>query len=258
MPKIDVRRFRHPLRARRRARRPPRAGDSRHRIRVGRRASRHHALRRQHAAPRLSRSRPAARPPHGDELTIIYSDDRYVPADSDASNYHATRPLIDALGLPDTQVLRVRTELPLEEAARDYEQLPAHPVGVRRRHRPRPVGSGTRRAHRLSVPARAPAAIPRPPRHRRPTAGRDAGHQRDPRFPGERSRAALRGGRQRQARRNRGIRRAGPRHRRAARRGRLPARGAMDRAGLGAPRMRGAAGAWRGSPGHLPVPGRMA
>jgi 6-phosphogluconolactonase len=60
------------------------------------------------------------RPPHGDRLTIIYSDDRYVPADSDASNYHATRPLIDALGLPESQVLRVRTELPLEEAATDY------------------------------------------------------------------------------------------------------------------------------------------
>jgi 6-phosphogluconolactonase len=61
------------------------------------------------------------RPPHGDKLTIIYSDDRYVPADSDASNYHATRPLIDALGLPESQVLRIRTELPLEEAASDYE-----------------------------------------------------------------------------------------------------------------------------------------
>ncbi len=61
------------------------------------------------------------RPPHGERLTVIYSDDRYVPADSDASNYHASRPLLDALGLPDDQVLRVRTELPLEDAARDYE-----------------------------------------------------------------------------------------------------------------------------------------
>jgi 6-phosphogluconolactonase len=61
------------------------------------------------------------RPAHSDDLTIIYSDDRYVPADSDASNYHATRPLLDALDLPDDQVLRVRTELPLEDAARDYE-----------------------------------------------------------------------------------------------------------------------------------------
>jgi 6-phosphogluconolactonase len=60
------------------------------------------------------------RPPQGGRLTVVYSDDRYVGADSDASNYHQTRPLLDALALPETQVLRVRTELPLEEAARDY------------------------------------------------------------------------------------------------------------------------------------------
>jgi len=62
------------------------------------------------------------RPPHAERLTIIYSDDRYVPADSDASNYHATRPLLDALALPQEQVVRIRTELPLQDAARDFEQ----------------------------------------------------------------------------------------------------------------------------------------
>jgi 6-phosphogluconolactonase len=62
------------------------------------------------------------RPPRGGPLTIIYSDDRYVAADSDASNYHQTRPLLDALALPEDQVLRVRTELPLDEAAGDYER----------------------------------------------------------------------------------------------------------------------------------------
>lgn len=61
-------------------------------------------------------------PPRGGSLTIIYSDDRYVPADSEASNYHATRPLLDALALPPRQVLRIRSELPLQEAARDYER----------------------------------------------------------------------------------------------------------------------------------------
>lgn len=60
------------------------------------------------------------RPPQGGRLTVIYSDDRYVDADSDASNYHQTRPLLDAMALAENQVLRVRTELPLEEAARDY------------------------------------------------------------------------------------------------------------------------------------------
>lgn len=58
--------------------------------------------------------------PH-DRLHILFSDERYVPSDSDASNYHQSRPLLDALALPATAVARVRTELPLDEAARDYE-----------------------------------------------------------------------------------------------------------------------------------------
>lgn len=57
-----------------------------------------------------------------DTLHLLYSDDRYVPADSEASNFHSTRPLLDALRLPEERVLRVRTELPLEEAALDYER----------------------------------------------------------------------------------------------------------------------------------------
>lgn len=53
---------------------------------------------------------------------VLFSDDRYVPADSESSNYHAARPLLDALALPEEQLLRVRTELPLEQAALDYER----------------------------------------------------------------------------------------------------------------------------------------
>src|SRR2546430_200163 len=59
--------------------------------------------------------------PH-DRLHVLFSDDRYVPSDADASNYHQTRALLDALALPAASVVRVRTELPLEEAARDYER----------------------------------------------------------------------------------------------------------------------------------------
>ena len=59
--------------------------------------------------------------PH-DRLHILFSDDRYVPSDSDASNYHQSRPLLDALALPPAAILRVRTELPLEEAAAEYER----------------------------------------------------------------------------------------------------------------------------------------
>ena len=65
----------------------------------------------------------ASRPPaHDERLHILFSDERYVPSDSEASNYHQARPLLDALALPHQALLRVRTELPLEEAARDYER----------------------------------------------------------------------------------------------------------------------------------------
>src|SRR3989440_12501278 len=59
--------------------------------------------------------------PH-DRLHVLFSDDRYVPSDTDASNYHQARALLDALALPAGAVARVRTELPLEEAAGDYER----------------------------------------------------------------------------------------------------------------------------------------
>ena len=59
--------------------------------------------------------------PH-DRLHILFSDERYVPSDSDASNYHQARALLDALALPASSVARVRPELPLEEAAADYER----------------------------------------------------------------------------------------------------------------------------------------
>ncbi|HZO21546.1 MAG TPA: 6-phosphogluconolactonase [Steroidobacteraceae bacterium] len=65
----------------------------------------------------------ARKPPRpAPALRLLYSDDRYVPATSEASNYYQSRSLVDALRLPETAVLRVRTELPLEQAAADYEQ----------------------------------------------------------------------------------------------------------------------------------------
>ena len=60
--------------------------------------------------------------PHDERLHILFSDERYVPSDSEASNYHRTRPLLDTLALPPQQLLRVRTELPLEQAAQESEQ----------------------------------------------------------------------------------------------------------------------------------------
>jgi 6-phosphogluconolactonase len=70
-------------------------------------------------AYRALAARPGLTPAAG--LHLLFSDDRYVPADSPASNYHQTQPLLAALALPSGAVLRVRTELPLEAAARDYE-----------------------------------------------------------------------------------------------------------------------------------------
>jgi 6-phosphogluconolactonase len=60
--------------------------------------------------------------PHDERLRVLFSDDRYVPADSEASNYHQSRPLLDALALQPQTLLRVRTELPLEQAAQEYER----------------------------------------------------------------------------------------------------------------------------------------
>ena len=57
---------------------------------------------------------------HDAGLHVFFSDERYVPSDSDASNYLRSRPLIDALALRPEKVLRVRTELPLAQAAEDY------------------------------------------------------------------------------------------------------------------------------------------
>ena len=59
---------------------------------------------------------------HDERLHVLFSDDRYVPADSTASNFHQSRTLIDALGLPPESLLRVRTEVPLADAAADYER----------------------------------------------------------------------------------------------------------------------------------------
>ena len=58
---------------------------------------------------------------HDDRLHVLFSDERYVPADSPASNYHQSRALLDALALPEESLLRVRTELPLDEAAAAYD-----------------------------------------------------------------------------------------------------------------------------------------
>jgi len=63
----------------------------------------------------------ARKPRAASGLTVLYCDDRYVPATSESSNYYQSRTLIETLALPESSVLRVRTELPFESAAADYE-----------------------------------------------------------------------------------------------------------------------------------------
>jgi 6-phosphogluconolactonase len=54
-------------------------------------------------------------------LTLLFSDERYVPSSCQASNFHSAISLIETLGLSGEHVLRVRTELPLDEAADEYD-----------------------------------------------------------------------------------------------------------------------------------------
>lgn len=66
--------------------------------------------------------RSLARQPLGrdDRLHVLFTDERYVPTDSQASNYHQSRALLDVLSLPEESLLRVRTELSLQAATADY------------------------------------------------------------------------------------------------------------------------------------------
>lgn len=56
----------------------------------------------------------------GPGLYLGYTDERHVPETDPQSNYALTVELIRALQLPPARVLKVRTELPLEEAAAQY------------------------------------------------------------------------------------------------------------------------------------------
>ena len=64
----------------------------------------------------------ARRPKVHASLRLLYSDERYVPSTSEASNYRASLPLLQGLHLGEDRVLRVRTELAAQEAAADYER----------------------------------------------------------------------------------------------------------------------------------------
>jgi 6-phosphogluconolactonase len=52
---------------------------------------------------------------------VIFSDDRHVPFESEDSNLGHARPMLDALGMQEDRVLHIDPTLPLEAAARAYE-----------------------------------------------------------------------------------------------------------------------------------------
>ncbi|MBS0364468.1 MAG: 6-phosphogluconolactonase [Proteobacteria bacterium] len=55
-------------------------------------------------------------------LQVFFSDERYVPADSERSNYRQAAPLLDALQQRGATIVRVPTQLTLEAATAQYEE----------------------------------------------------------------------------------------------------------------------------------------
>jgi 6-phosphogluconolactonase len=65
-------------------------------------------------------------PAPGARLHVLFSDERYVPASAETSNYHQACELLNELALPEDSLLRVQTELPLDEAAAAYDRRLRH------------------------------------------------------------------------------------------------------------------------------------
>ena len=55
-------------------------------------------------------------------LRVLQSDERHVPLDSKENNHAKTRAMIEAVGVDDTRVMRVHTELGLNAAAELYNR----------------------------------------------------------------------------------------------------------------------------------------
>ena len=69
-----------------------------------------------HAGLPRARAQPLA---HDDRLHVLFSDERYVAADSRAQQLlPGSRPLLQVLALPPESLLRVPTELPLDAGRR--------------------------------------------------------------------------------------------------------------------------------------------
>jgi 6-phosphogluconolactonase len=56
-----------------------------------------------------------------ERVYVMFSDERYVTDDSSESNYGSALYLLESTNVPDERVLRVHTELPLDQAADRYD-----------------------------------------------------------------------------------------------------------------------------------------
>ncbi|MHC4400671.1 MAG: 6-phosphogluconolactonase [Planctomycetota bacterium] len=63
-----------------------------------------------------------SRDPVDASLYLLISDERHVPLESPQNNYGNMCPMIRALGVDESRVMRVHTELPLVDAADRYNE----------------------------------------------------------------------------------------------------------------------------------------
>lgn len=67
--------------------------------------------------------------PVNPDAWLAFSDDRHVPLDSPDNNYGNACGMLEALDLGEDRVLRVHTEIPLDDAARRYDRDLRHFLG---------------------------------------------------------------------------------------------------------------------------------
>lgn len=63
-----------------------------------------------------------APPSADDKLHLLVSDERHVPLESSDNNFAKMRPMVGALRIDDSRVIRVHTSLPLNASADRYHQ----------------------------------------------------------------------------------------------------------------------------------------
>lgn len=60
--------------------------------------------------------------PVSETIWAAFTDERHVPPESPQNNFGQARPMLEALALPESRIIRVLTGMEIEAAARRYEQ----------------------------------------------------------------------------------------------------------------------------------------